>query len=373
MNFKYIPASEPATGRWNMSYVPANMPGCVGAINNGYSLSPKYKLSWWEPNSFFQYNTMLISAYYGMKWKDNYRSYFNIPDDFILIGDSGGFQNMTMNANLNPIEVLRWQEKHCNIGLTFDLPLLEPDFQIRKDKMIQTAFNAKVAFMNRKNYNMKLFACFHGQTMDEQKFMIKEYEKHIPLEKFDGIAYGGLVASAGDTEFLIKILALFCYNVKHYNMPVHFFGLSGNKIMPYIKYISETFQMKITFDSSSYGCGAIRREFWKGNADEKIKVMETKFDKIPCDCPVCRAVKEWEVYREDGSIAGGLISLHNLYQTLQKVNQMQEMSKDENAKSLNPRFRKFIDIMKEHGPDNAFQIMDKIPENDTTQNSLFSY
>jgi tRNA-guanine family transglycosylase len=395
----YVPASEPSTGQWNLKYVPANMPGCqmmsnlkyvpasVGAIHNAYksceyipcssSAAPGpsgvteenvFKLSWWEEQSFFKYPYMLITAFYGMKWKDNFREFFNIPDDFVIIGDSGGFQNMTMNANLDPIEVLRWQEKHCQIGLTFDLPIMNDTIEQIKRKQEGTAKNAAIAFNNRKNKNLKLYAVFQGHTINQQNYMEECYNNNIPLNEFDGIAIGGLVPISGNTEKLITVLTLFCYKVKDYNLPVHFFGLSGNKIMPYIMYLSKTFNLHITFDSSSYGAGAIRREFWKGNGDAKINVMKEHFDTIPCDCPVCNKVKHWKEYQKDGSLAGGLISLHNLYQTIKFV----ETSQNKEP-ILNPKYKKFIDVMKEFGPDKAFQILDAIQETSGTQKNLFSY
>jgi len=395
---KYIPASEPSTGRWDMKYIPANMPGCqmmgnldyvpasIGTIYNAYDKC-KYipcsssapgpsgvteetvkRLSWWEENSFFRYPCLLITAFYGMKWKDNFRDFFNIPDDFIIIGDSGGFQNMTQNANLNPIDVLRWQEKHCQIGLTFDLPLMDDDYKTIKYKQEQTAKNAGIAFNNRQNKKLKLYAVFQGHSLEQQKYMIKCYNDNISLDKFDGIAIGGLVPIACDTERLIIVLTTFCYNIKDYNLPVHFFGLSGNKIAPYIIYLEKVFGLQITFDSSSYGAGAIRREFWKGNGLEKIKVQETNLDKIPCDCPVCSVVQDWKEYQKNGSLPGGLISLHNLYQTIQYIETLKTKSPE-----LNPKYKKFIDIMKGFGPDKAFQILDKIPEETSTQGTIFDF
>lgn len=386
-NIQYIPASNPDVGRWSLDYTPANIgaisniqnnkkscyipcssaavPGPIGVISDTVS-----KLSWWEPNSFFNYPFLLISAYYGMKWKYNFREFFNIPDNFCIIGDSGGFQNMTMNANLDPIKVLRWQEKYCQIGLTFDLPLLEKNYKIRREKMIQTAENSKIAFKNRKNINMKLYACFHGHNIEEQNFMKEQYNRRISLNNFDGIAYGGLVFSAGNTEYLIKILTLFCYNVYEYKLPVHFFGLSGNKIVPYIIYLQKKFNLNITFDSSSYGGGAMRREFWKGNNLEKIKVMETDFKTIPCDCPVCSVVKDWNEYKKDGSLAGGLISLHNLYQTLISIEKLKLNFDD---KILNKKYKKFIDAMYEHGPSKAYQILTPIDNIKCSQKNIFGY
>jgi tRNA-guanine family transglycosylase len=361
---KFIPApGSPAAGRFDMTYVPAQM---QHIFENRFF--KEYKLSFWEENSFFKYNSMLISAFYGMKW-NNFREFFKFPNDFILIGDSGGFQNMTMNAHLDPVEVLRWQEKHCQVGLTFDHPIFGDDTPKRKkEKQLQTALNAKMAYENRKNKDMKLYAVFQGHSCKEQEYMLKCYEDNIPLNKFDGIAIGGLVPISGDIELLVKILTLFCHNVYKYKLPVHFFGLSGNKVAPYIKYLSHRYKLDITFDSSSYGAGAIRREYWKGNGLEKINISDIKDEDLPCKCPLCSKVIKTAELQKDGTIAGGLISLHNLWQTIEHI----ENIKKEDIK-LNDKYKQFIDIMYDKGPDNAFQILDKLPEQTTIQQSIFNY
>ncbi len=371
-HLNYIPApGSPEAGRFHLKYVLASIGIDRPFINSKVSnhIQNGYKLSWWEPNSFFQYDSMLISAYYGMKWKDNFREFFNIPNDFIIIGDSGGFQNMTQNANLNPIEVLRWQEKHCQIGLTFDLPIFKDDsYKIKQQKQIQTTKNAQVALEKRENKGLKLYAVFQGHNIEEQEYMLECYQKYTDgIEKFDGIAIGGLVPISGNTEMLIKVLTLFCYNTSKYNKPIHFFGLSGNKIIPYIIYLQRLFNLDITFDSSSYGAGAIRREFWIGNGKKKINCMKENYDKIPCDCPVCSIVKDFNEYKKDGSIAGGLISLHNLYQTLQHIEKMKKTEL-----KLNNKYKRFIDIMKDKGPEYAFDILNTIKKQDKeTQKTIF--
>ena len=232
---------------------------------------------------------------------------------------------MTQNADLDPLTVLRWQEANCDIALTFDLPIfLNDTLQTKEYKLKQTAKNAIFALSKRQNKKLKLYAVFQGHTAKEQTSMLNYYGDSI--KDFDGIAIGSLVPIAGNTEKLVKILTLFCYNMKDYKKPVHFFGLSGNKIIPYIIYLSKKFNLHITFDSSSYGAGAIRREFWLGNGSKKINCMKEYYDKMPCDCPVCSVVKDWKVYQQDGSLAGGLISLHNLYQTLMFVKESQTMN-----------------------------------------------
>jgi len=41
--------------------------------------------------------------------------------------------------------------------------------------------------------------------------------------------------------------------------------------------------------------------------------------------------------------------------------------------NINIKYKKFIDVMHEHGPDKAFQILDTLYETNTQQQSLFSY
>ena len=347
-----------------ITYIPANMPG--GPIMNNYKRFG-HVISWWNENSFFKYDKLLVSAYFGFNYP-SFREYYKIPKDVIVYGDSGGFQNLTMNANLDPIKVLRWQEKNCDVGFTFDFPLIEKNKTIRYGKMVKTAINSEIAYNKKENKDMKLYACFHGQSNKEQLFMIEEYEKRIGLEKFDGIAYGGLVESAGNITHLVKILALFCYNVKRFNKPVHFFGLSGERIMKCIKYISDKFDMDISFDSTSYTSGARRREFWLLEEKKKIKTMSVMLDKMPCDCPVCSVVSDWKEYTKDKGLGGTLISLHNLHQTIQYV----EKLKQKEVK-LNHNYERFIDIMFEHGPNKAFQILDKLPEYEYEQPNLFEF
>ncbi len=374
----YVPAnSHNSSGPFrtealaNTNYIPCSSSAAPGPA--GATRDTVFRLSWWEENSFFKYPYMLVSAFYGLKWKDNFRQYYNMPDDFIIIGDSGGFQNMTMNANLDPIEVLRWQEKHCQIGLSFDYPIFSNDTPAgKKEKQRKTADNAFKALNNRLNQNMKLYAVFQGHTVNEQKYMLDYYDSLGGLDKFDGIAIGGLVPVSGDLEYLLNTLTLFCYNIAKYKKPIHFFGLSGNKITPYILYMSQVFDLNITFDSSSYGSGAIRREYWLGNAIEKINVMETDYAEFPCKCPVCNRLSKWDELKAPGSIAGGLISLHNMWQTINYVEELKKNHEKEMVE-LDSRYKRFIDTMKEFGPDAANKIVQPVPEKTGVQKSIFSF
>jgi len=126
------------TNELRENFIPANMPGCqmmsnlnfvpvsssatigpVGSYDNIGKFIPQmnpdmnrlnhqykeFKFSWWEPNSFFYYPYLLISAFYGLQYR-NIREQYNIPKEVTIIGDSGGFQNMTQDGTVNPLQVL---------------------------------------------------------------------------------------------------------------------------------------------------------------------------------------------------------------------------------------------------------------------------
>lgn len=58
----------------------------------------------------------LISYHY---WR-NLRC--NFPEDLYIFGDSGGFSVVTQGAVIDPLEVMRWQLRHCHAGVILDRP-----------------------------------------------------------------------------------------------------------------------------------------------------------------------------------------------------------------------------------------------------------
>ncbi len=350
-NMIFIPANMPGSQMMsNINFIPANLPG-VPYMNN--SKHKQFKLSWWEENSFYYYPYMLISAFYGIQHKD-FRKKFNISDDFIIIGDSGGFQNMTQNANLNKLNVLRWQEENCQIGLTFDEPILGNDSEkIKLKKQINTVKNAYYALDNKKKKDFKLYAVFQGHSLDEQKTIHDAYKEEGDITKFDGFAIGGMVPIAGNTCLITKILLTFIDNVKQYKKPLHFFGISGNKLLPLLIYLQLKLNIPITFDSSSFGGGAIRREFLFEN--NKLFFGRNKnhnLKEIPCNCPVCKLCLIDDFESKD-SKSGGLISLHNLYKIIYNIEKLKSLSTDINL---------FKDYIKKNYPEKVNMLIDYIDE-----------
>jgi len=358
---EFIPA-QPEYYRCKLNYIPADnlqLQCTRNKIKHKF-----YKLSWWEKESFFKYDSLLISAFYGMKWKTNFRKFFNIPDSTFIMGDSGGFQNLTQNANLNCLEVLRWQENNCDSGFVLDYPLLSSlSLKEKKEYQHKTIDNAIYMHKNRKNDKFKLYAVVHGHNEKDVDYMIDLYKNVIDISNFDGIGVG-VARNVTNLKFTIKLIVTMIYKLKTFNKNMHLFGISGLNIIPLIAYLQTKVNFNITFDSSSYGCGAIRKEYWVDYGRHTLEFSEKNMSSIknlPCNCPVCSTCTV-EDMKKSGSISGGLIYLHNLYQITSFIKQIYSLVNDNesffkyiklNYKEDYLKYFDYIDMVFEKGLDDA--------------------
>src|SRR3990167_3458943 len=279
-NLSFVPCSSSATigiigGYDNMkTFVPQMSPNS-NRLNYQYK---EFKLSWWEDNSFFFYPYILISAYYGIKYK-NIRQQYNIPENVKIIVENG-----------------------------------------------------LLALRNKTNKNLKLYGVIQGHTFDEQKNIIDEYKKTESFEQYDGFSIGGIVPIASNIDVLIKVLTCFFDNFKNDKRPLHILGLSGIKSIGLINYLKKIYKKEnVTFDSSSYGSGAIRLEFinlFNGFKTTFGDNSLNQLNKLPCICPVCSNILDPSIIRKGGSMPGALLSLHNLYQYIQYTYFISVLSSD---------------------------------------------
>jgi hypothetical protein len=118
---------------------------------------------------------------------------------------------------------------------------------------------------------------------------------------------------------------------------IHVLGASGFDVMPLFAHASKSID-NLTYDSSSYNRGVIERQWLlpmnlklkmhfgtKDISETKGTVANTRLNSMPCNCPVCLSVKPEQMY-EEGSWAGSLLSMHNLYWYLYYADTMKIMS-----------------------------------------------
>lgn len=293
----------------------------------------KYSLSWWEPTSIFHHDALLMSAYYGMKWW-NFREHFKIPKEgFLLVADSGGFQQVSTNIRIDPIKVIEWQEENADIGFILDVPPKDPQsFMPTKDMSFfikcadQTARNVELATKNRGgNKNFHLYAILQGGDREQLKIWWKK------ISEFD---YDGCCTSIqpADDPMQVALSTAYTHHLGFKN--AHVLVGTGQKVTPVNVFAAKLFD-NFTFDSSSYAVGSKFRKYFIPNLLWRDTIgfatlggESTKIKTLPCDCPVCRIATVKDMFAE-GSVSGALISLHNLYNYIKFVRMLTALSGDE--------------------------------------------
>jgi len=270
---------------------------------------------------------MLCSAFYGMEDHWNYREEYNIPKDFLLIGDSGGFEQLTQGVRIEPIDVLKWQENNVDIALTLDVPPADPsNWALTPDNVFfgkcaeASQRNAEIALRNRKD--LKLYYVVQGYSFEQ----LDKWSNNNLLE-YDGVALSFKAPINAEKSMCLVNQAMYVKEKGVKN--IHILTGTGFNIVPIIVYLKKYFD-KVTFDSSSYGMGARNMQY---NLPHRYKLFfgrayNNKVKTLPCDCPVCKAVSIAD-FQTGTSISGALLSLHNLYNYIQHVNFLDAIVEDE--------------------------------------------
>lgn len=305
------------------------VPSVFGMIDRSAERFKKsYTLDWWTENSIFRYNSLLVSAYYGMDVWD-FREHYKIPprkDGFLFVADSGGWQIASQQVKIDPLEILRWQEHNADVGFLLDVPPVEPgtymsyvDFNKFKDCATMAKRNYEIVHSRRRSNDLELLKPIHGGTMKELNYfwdVVKDLE-------FEGVAFSPKPA----TPMTIALELCFGYN-KGVDI-VHLFTGTGLNTIPVVVYARKMFE-RLTFDSSSFSVQGARfrsycNPYYLSSGITFGRGYQSTLDKLPCDCPVC-SLATVDDLNSDGSLAGGLIALHNLWTTLKYINHLTLLS-----------------------------------------------
>jgi len=354
----------------NFTYVPAEVPGACSMNDNIFWYDSedgsKQKLGWWREDSVFTYKNVLISAFYG-KEIPNLREELGFPDDGLIIGDSGGFQLMSLkewsgkNITVDPTEVFNWQVKNCNIGFPVDYPpfeeteaAFEKSITISKQNFIVAEklysdylhtheYVGPVEETNFPPKRLMLYNVIQGYGFDIRK-LNRWYEMASQFKNMTetGWAFG---CKPNATPIMIAHQAMFMYEKGH-KKNFHFLAVSGSRTIPVMCYLARYID-NITSDSSGWAQGAMQRKYFMPNHFGKFELFfgghnKSKVKTLPCMCPVCTKIgKNVDMLGAQGSAPGGIISLHNLHQLIQ-FSKMCNSLKDD-ADVFKEYIRKFYD------------------------------
>ena len=307
------------------------MPQCQPSVakkhsEGDFTIGPdNLKATWWEKDSIFYHDSLLISAFYGIEL-GNCRKALNIPKDVLFIGDSGGYQILTMGVNISPLRVIQWfNRSKVDVGFTLDLPVRLDDSNGMFDKkMIKSNINANLMIENRGEIK-SLYLVVHGNSIDKLETWYREGTKE---HDWDGIC----VAKRSPTVATTARILSFAISKGVKNM--HILKATSWDDLCLLYYFSDKFDL-LTSDSSSYSCGARFREYINPLSGQTIFMGERFAGKngglktLPCRCPACSTTNLNELNGNKKDI-GVLINIHNLWLQLDWIYKLNAIKDDKN-------------------------------------------
>ena len=286
---------------------------------------------WWKKDSLFRYNKMMACFPYVKDMWD-YRELCNLPDDFELYSDSGGFQTITLKESYEPVDVLRWQEHNANVGMMLDVPPPPDvtDFNIYKSYAERSLRNFQIAERNRSSDSLKLYKILHGEFPQELKYwwnLIKDISA-------DGIGcsprphWGSSTSIVRPLSFLLSI---------GYTKNVHVFVAGGRVEIVLLTYLGKFFE-NLTMDCSTWHVKGVNKVYSVPYVFGGFFGFNIRFDKefsgklkeLPCDCPICAETSVKELCETRNKYYSTyLIAMHNLYHYLKYVEMLNKLVDDE--------------------------------------------
>jgi len=328
----------------------AYIPGVTGMEKRGsHEGENSFVINWWGEGAAFQYPALLASAWYGIKDKFNYREHYGIPrDGFLLMGDSGGFQALTKGVWMEPVDIIKWQEENCDVGIMFDIPPVDPDNIFKPlgdDEFVNRASkscrNFEIMASNRDpDSELELLKVIHGHDKKRLSYWWDQVE-HIEC---DGLSFAPKPPDPKTSSIVLG------FGIDKGFDKVHILLGSGIETVCMLAYASQHFE-RLTFDSTSFSYkGAFLRRYTTNDDLTRFLQFGEKqdhaVDVLPCDCPICRRVTMEELLTVKSTIQGGLISLHNLYVFLRHVQYVTALASDRDTFSTFLKRRKYNATLK---------------------------
>jgi queuine/archaeosine tRNA-ribosyltransferase len=304
-------------------------------------------INYTHDDALYKYDKLLVSYHYGKSaTRDQVGKH--VTD---IIGDSGGFQAVSMDIDINPVDVIEWQNNYCDIGITLDMPpikigdMLHGGFLRGKafEKCMNTSNNNANIMMSKKSENLKLYLVIQGYDQTtRQTWLDKGREEY---DDWDGYAIAS--KPQGNPYVLIDSLK---FAIDNDLKNIHILGVSGKLTIAILAYFGDKFD-SIKYDSSSFQIGRrFRRYMIPGDVANVMHLgVGNKIPKsLPCDCPFCSKVDDITIFfGETGmksSHAGEIINMHNLYTFVEYNRKMISLAYDTKVMlTSNPKLKKLFE------------------------------
>ncbi|MBU7013648.1 MAG: tRNA-guanine transglycosylase [Theionarchaea archaeon] len=231
--------------------------------------------------------------------------------------DSGGFQYMKKGVELEPVEVLQYQERMgCDIGITFDFPILPDIDDVEKEARLERSIASANIMLQQKKTDMQLYGAIHGSNPRE----ITDYMQKLD-SGFSGYGIGSLVPRKNHLGHLVDMI----HEVRQQTeKPVHCFGITGFPALFALSYLGVD-----TFDSWAYVVAAAFKEFVHPVTLSRVKNIKRVDSLPPCECAICQQYTHEDMIKAD-SDSEIILALHNLNIFLYEMKMIRESTRENN-------------------------------------------
>lgn len=328
------------------------------ALRDDMNINGK-RSTFYTKDGIFKHNIFLINPYHHADIFQRIKDKGLLLDDSIILADSGGLQEITLNKiKYTPEEVFQWQQQHSHIGMSVDcLPFITPKDGTNKPG----SFGGW--FFDAKNFDS------YAKKSKENIDVTKKYRDKIKYPNFN--FYGIIQGKSYDWYLrwykIIKddvyldgysckapnvnpmTLAETCiFAINNIAKPIHFLGIGNLSRSIVLYYAAKYFKQPVTFDSSSYDIGTQYRSYLLPSMmNRKLRFVNPKnlgeygdgvcnmndivdVDDLSdmCDCVVCQAIgdKCGDMIKNNSPILGGLLSVHNLIVNLRWIGYVKKIA-----------------------------------------------
>jgi len=289
-----------------------------------------------------RYPYFLISA--GANYRDmKARKRFGLPDDVLVVGDSGGFQIKTGNLDWKPELrqlILDWLEDNCDIAMNLDIP---PGGKIFTDydeclKMSADNFEyfAKNRIKGKTDFINVLQAGFDYRTLDWYN-SVKDFQ-------FEGWSIGGCQGQKlSSMLYAVAILLDGKEHLKLNNKWLHILGTAKVFDFFMLEQLQKSLNsigsnMRVTTDSSSPDYAVVFGGYYLNYSFKKMSIESVNFPKredifnndLPLPCvtkfdEVTRGCITYnDIYKYNRTGFAGM-STHNLYVLIECIDKIKEI------------------------------------------------